>query len=91
MIEVHNKITVSSPEHAQHLEAAFSGTNHRMADIPGFVAFNLLKAQDGSHYIVRVVWESEDAFAAWTASEHFRQAHRGQSGEAVASTYQVVL
>jgi heme oxygenase (staphylobilin-producing) len=85
---------VQSPEHAKHLEEAFSETNHRMVEVPGFRGFNLLKASDGSAYVVRVVWDSEAAFRQWTESDHFRRAHQGQAngGGAMAelSVYEVI-
>ncbi len=94
MFEVHNKITVMSAEQARHVESAFSGAGHRMAAIPGFKEFHLLKSQDGSHYLVRVVWESEERFRQWVKSDHFKQAHSGQAGNgtnAELSQYEIIL
>jgi heme-degrading monooxygenase HmoA len=46
---------------------------------PGFIAFHLLKGpQTDSHslYISHSMWESREAFEAWTRSESFRAAHK---------------
>ncbi len=52
-------------------------------DVPGFVAFRLLRGRDdddGSHrYASHTIWESHQAFLDWTHSEAFRKAH-GRSG-----------
>ena len=45
-----------------------------LADVPGFVAFHLLRGE-GSVYVSHSLWESEEAFRAWTESESFRKAH----------------
>jgi heme-degrading monooxygenase HmoA len=46
--------------------------------VPGFRAFSLLKGperEDHVLYASHSVWESRQAFEAWTESEHFRRAH----------------
>lgn len=46
--------------------------------VPGFQAFHLLQGETTEAYTVfasHSVWESEEAFDAWTRSEAFRQAH----------------
>ncbi|GBR03665.1 antibiotic biosynthesis monooxygenase family protein [Acetobacter oeni] len=46
--------------------------------VPGFVSFQFLKGsakEDHVLYASHTVWESYDAFVAWTESEQFRQAH----------------
>jgi heme-degrading monooxygenase HmoA len=46
--------------------------------VPGFVSFALLKGpSDEEHtlYASHSVWESREAFEAWTESENFRRAH----------------
>lgn len=45
---------------------------------PGFVSFALLKGpadEQQSLYASHSVWESREAFEAWTRSESFRKAH----------------
>jgi heme-degrading monooxygenase HmoA len=49
-----------------------------LSEVQGFVSFALLKGatnEDHALYASHTVWESRDAFEAWTQSEHFRKAH----------------
>ena len=51
--------------------------------MPGFVSFHLLKGTETEDQILfasHTVWESEEAFKAWTRSEAFRQAHKNAGG-----------
>ncbi|MBB2206196.1 antibiotic biosynthesis monooxygenase family protein [Gluconacetobacter takamatsuzukensis] len=46
--------------------------------VPGFVSFQFLKGprhEDHVLYASHTVWDSFNAFIAWTQSEQFRQAH----------------
>ena len=46
--------------------------------VPGFVSFSLLKGPSDDQqtlYASHSVWESREAFEAWTQSESFRKAH----------------
>lgn len=46
--------------------------------VPGFKQFNLLQGETTEEYILfssHAVWESRDAFIAWTKSDAFKQAH----------------
>jgi heme-degrading monooxygenase HmoA len=46
--------------------------------VPGFKSFNLLKGperEDHVLYASHSVWESREAFEAWTQSEAFSKAH----------------
>ncbi len=52
----------------------------RLADVPGFVEFHLLRgpeADDHTLYASHTIWRDRAAFEAWTKSEAFRQAHAG--------------
>ena len=49
-----------------------------LEEVPGFVSFALLKGEtneDHTLYASHSVWQSRDAFNAWTESENFRKAH----------------
>ena len=51
-----------------------------LAGVPGFREFHLLKGQpdaEATLYASHSVWESREAFEAWTRSEAFRKAHAG--------------
>ena len=61
-------------------EAIWKGRETRLPDVPGFVAFHLMKGPEGEGhrlYASHTMWESEEAFRAWTKSDAFRQAHAG--------------
>jgi heme-degrading monooxygenase HmoA len=50
----------------------------QLDDVPGFREFHLLKGpadEEAVLYASHTVWESEEAFEAWTKSENFRKAH----------------
>ena len=49
-----------------------------LGGVPGFREFHLLKGpadDDARLYASHTVWESRQAFEAWTESESFRRAH----------------
>ncbi len=49
-----------------------------LSEVPGFRSFALLKGDTDDQrtlYASHSVWESREAFEAWTRSEHFRRAH----------------
>lgn len=49
-----------------------------LAEVPGFKSFSLLKGpskDDHVLYASHSIWESREAFEAWTESEAFRKAH----------------
>jgi len=48
--------------------------------VPGFKEFHLLRGPSNEEYSLfasHSVWESSEAFEAWTHSEAFRKAHSG--------------
>ena len=50
----------------------------RLEDVPGFQQFHLLKGPEDDEatlYASHTIWDSRNAFVAWTDSENFRQAH----------------
>ena len=54
-----------------------------LAEVPGFVAFSLLRGparDDHTLYASHSVWRSRADFEAWTRSEAFRAAHRSAGG-----------
>ena len=57
-------------------------------EVPGFREFHLLRGpsdEEATLYASHTIWESRDAFEAWTESESFRKAH--QLARAPAGTY----
>jgi heme-degrading monooxygenase HmoA len=59
-------------------EDVWLGRDTQLGDVPGFVAFHLLRgptAEDHTLYASHTLWRSRAAFEAWTRSEAFRAAH----------------
>ena len=78
-----NRFTVPI-ENADLFEALWLGRDSHLKSMDGFVEFLMLKGptENGmTLYASHTVWESEEAFAAWTRSDAFRMAHKnaGQS------------
>ena len=49
-----------------------------LSEVDGFVSFNLMKGMATEEFVLYAshsVWQSKEAFEAWTVSEHFRKAH----------------
>ncbi len=72
-----NRFTVPL-EHTEDFEAIWLGRDSRLDELPGFVAFHMLKGpeEDGKRlYASHTVWESEADFRNWTRSEQFRASH----------------
>ncbi|MBM9594905.1 antibiotic biosynthesis monooxygenase family protein [Roseitranquillus sediminis] len=66
--------------HEDQFEEVWATRDSHLADVPGFMAFHLMKGpeRDGYRlYASHTMWKSEAAFAEWTRSEAFRAAHRG--------------
>lgn len=54
--------------------------NSLLDQVPGFKEFKLLHGPSddtATLFVSHSVWESRDAFVAWTESEHFTKAHSG--------------
>ena len=67
----------------EDFEAVWTGRSSHLAEVPGFKDFRLLRGperEDHTLYASHSLWESEDAFRAWTRSEAFRKAH-AQAGD----------
>lgn len=73
-----NRFKVVKGEEAA-FETVWSSRRTRLDEMPGFVAFHLLKGperDDHTLYASHTVWESRQQFLDWTKSEQFRDAHR---------------
>jgi heme-degrading monooxygenase HmoA len=60
-------------------ETIWSSRKTRLDEMPGFLAFHLLKGpekDDHTLYSSHTSWANKDAFTAWTKSEQFRESHR---------------
>ena len=68
------------PGEEDAFETVWKTRDSYLDDVPGFIEFHLLRgasAEDHTLYATHTVWESRDAFEAWTKSEAFRKAHAG--------------
>ena len=60
-------------------ETVWLSRESHLERVPGFVEFHLLRGPERDDHVLyssHTVWESPEAFTAWTHSEHFRAAHR---------------
>lgn len=77
MITVANRIQVA-PEHAEAFERAFRQRAGLVDEAPGFIRNQVLRPmREGEPYVVLTLWESYEAFHAWTESASFEKAHAG--------------
>lgn len=80
-----NRFKVAKGEEAA-FETVWSSRKTRLDEMPGFLAFHLLKGpekEDHTLYSSHTTWATKDDFTAWTKSEQFRDSHRnaGQKRE----------
>ena len=71
-----------APGFEEGFERVWRERDSYLAGVPGFKSFSLLKGPDnGDHvlYASHSVWESREAFEAWTESDAFRKAHKQKS------------
>lgn len=63
----------------QAFEEIWASRRTRLDEMPGFIAFHLLKGPEGEDHVLyssHTMWESKEAFTAWTTSQQFRDAHK---------------
>lgn len=93
MYVAHNRLPIHGEDQRKMLEERFAKAGDHMKHVPGFAGFQLLRANDQSHFIVSTTWESKQYFEDWIQSPHFAAAHGGQSqpsGNAQVAAYEVV-
>jgi heme-degrading monooxygenase HmoA len=59
-------------------EEVWANRERHLTEVPGFVAFKLLRGpehEDHTLFASHTLWESKEAFEAWTRSDAFRKAH----------------
>ncbi|MEO8457532.1 MAG: antibiotic biosynthesis monooxygenase [Chloroflexota bacterium] len=69
-----NRFTVNEGQ-GEKFEQIWRERESRLADVPGFMRFALLKG-DGGEYISHSTWQDREAFISWTQSENFAAGHR---------------
>ena len=74
-----NRFRVKKGEEGAFEDVWLNRDVHLRAE-PGFVEFHMLRGpedEDHTLFVSHTIWESQDAFVAWTKSEAFRSAHKG--------------
>jgi heme oxygenase (staphylobilin-producing) len=64
-------------EYGDHLEQAFQRNAGGMANVAGFVSFDLLRAEERGEYLVVTKWQDKASFLAWREGDAFSKAHSG--------------
>ncbi len=95
-----NRFKVNEGREAD-FETVWRERDSQLDEVPGFKEFHLLRGAtaDGiTRYVSHSVWESLEAFEAWTKSEAFRRGHSRTGGAQGATSghpefegYKVVL
>jgi heme-degrading monooxygenase HmoA len=68
-----------SPGSEGLFEEVWTGRDSQLREVPGFVAFHLLRGpvrEDHVLYASHTLWRDKADFEAWTRSDAFRAAHR---------------
>lgn len=69
-----NRLKVPA-EYGSHLEEAFSRNAGGMADVAGFISFDLMRAEEGGLFLVVTRWQDRPSFEAWREGDAFSKAH----------------
>lgn len=67
-----------APGREEVFEDIWRNRESKLDQVPGFREFHLLRGastDEATLFISHSIWESADAFHAWTESDAFRQAH----------------
>ena len=67
-----------TPGHENDFEELWRSRESQLDEVPGFREFHLLRGpsdDDATLYASHTIWESLEAFQAWTKSESFRKSH----------------
>ena len=67
----------------EDFEQVWLNRESHLEDVPGFVEFHLLKGPERDDHVLYAshsLWQSQEAFEAWTRSDAFRKAHAGAGG-----------
>lgn len=79
-----NRFKVVKGKEAE-FEAVWRGRDSRLHELDGFKSFHLMRgaeAEDHTLYASHTIWESREAFTAWTKSEQFRESHKNAGSNA---------
>jgi len=74
----------------QNFEQLWMSRESHLHELPGFMAFHLLKGPQRDDHVLyssHTVWRSFADFEGWTKSEQFRKAHANAGGSAIRPLY----
>jgi heme-degrading monooxygenase HmoA len=86
-----------NPDRSEEFERGWRERDSHLHEVEGIRSFALLRGDTPGEYISHTIWDSREAFRAWTQSDHFRQAHARGPAEGVvvghpqASFYEAVI
>jgi len=72
-----NRFSIAN-DHKDDFVDIWKNRDSQLNKVPGFKNFKLLQGpsdDDGTTFVSHSIWETEDAFRAWTQSDHFKKAH----------------
>lgn len=80
------------PGFEKDFEDMWAARDSSLADLPGFVNFQLLRREgssedDGNTYLSYTTWDSGKAFNNWRDSDNFKRSHSNSGGEQKESPY----
>ena len=67
-----------APGREDTFEEVWRNRDSHLDQVPGFREFHLLKGAptaEGTDFISHSLWDSQEAFTAWTESDAFKRAH----------------
>jgi heme oxygenase (staphylobilin-producing) len=64
-------------EYAPRLEQGFAHTSGGLQGLPGFVAFQFWRRDEGGEYLAVTTWQDKAAYENYLNSEQFQRAHGG--------------
>ena len=84
-IVVVNAVEVPA-ERAGEFERRFANRAGQVSQAPGFEAFELLRPNGGTRYLVYTRWRAQEDFEAWMKSRYFAEGHAQHKQEGPVST-----
>ena len=77
-----NRFKIALGRESEFIEIWRNRESH-LDDVPGFKEFHLLQGSSNEEYTLfasHSIWETPEAFTAWTHSDAFRKAHANAGG-----------
>jgi len=68
-----------APGRETDFETIWKDRDTKLANVPGFREFNLIRGDDSGEYTLyasHTTWDSKTDFVTWTKSKSFREAHK---------------